>query len=51
MGIIVFVYTLLKVVGHYNVNVLSMSVMGFHKHLGWGEHYPIFWGFLGWGIF
>ena len=28
---ILFVYTLLKVVGYYDVCVLSMSVMGFQK--------------------
>ena len=31
-------YTLLKVVGYYDLSVLSMSVMGFHKKMfgcGW----------------
>ena len=32
--------------GHYDLNVLSMSVMGFEKSLdgvgGWGDHYPFF---------
>ena len=28
---ILFVYTLLKVVGHYDLSVLSMSVMDFQK--------------------
>ena len=34
---ILSVYTLLKVVGYYNLSVLSMSVMGFQKSLdgGW----------------
>ena len=31
-----FVYTLLIVVNYYDLSVLSMSVMGFHKKkLGW----------------
>ena len=38
-------YTLLKVVGNYDLSVLSMSVMGFQKKVwmggGWGELYPI----------
>ena len=29
-------YTLLKVVGFYDFRVLSMSVMGFQKKIGWG---------------
>ena len=29
-------YTLLKVVGYYDLSVLSMSVMGFPKKFGWG---------------
>ena len=34
---ILSVYTLLKVVGYYDLSVLSMSVMGFQKHqIGWG---------------
>ena len=48
---ILSVYTLLKVVSHYDLSVLSMSVMGFQKKVrmggwvgGWGELYPsIFW--------
>ena len=38
---------LLKVVGYYDLSVLSMSVMGFQKKFvgGWGELYPIFFGF------
>ena len=43
---ILFVYTLLKVVSYYDLNVLSMSVMGFQIFLdgGWGELYPVlFW--------
>ena len=48
---ILFVYTLLKVVGYYDLSVLSMSVMGFKKKIwmvgGWGELYPtFFWIFL-----
>ena len=43
---------LLKVVGYYDLSVLSMSVMGFQKkslYGGWVggcELYPIFLGFL-----
>ena len=33
---IVSVYTLLKVVGYYDLSVRSMSVMGFPKKFGWG---------------
>ena len=29
-------YTFLKVVGYYDLSVLSMSVMGFQKKFGWG---------------
>ena len=29
-------YTLLKVVGYYDLSVLSMSVMGFQKKFVWG---------------
>ena len=41
------IYTLLKVVGYYDLSVLSMSVMGFQKKVwmgvgGWGELYPSF---------
>ena len=50
---ILSVYTLLKVVGYYELSVLSMSVMSFqNKKFGWGvggwsELYPIlFWIFL-----
>ena len=32
---ILFVYMLLKVVSHYDLTVLSMSVMGFQKKFGW----------------
>ena len=43
---ILSVYTMLKVVGYYDLSVLYMSVMGFQKSLdgvgGWGELYPIF---------
>ena len=44
--------TFLKVVGYYELSVLSMSVMGFQQNKfgwrvgGWGEHYPIFLRFL-----
>ena len=45
------VFTLLKVVGYYDLSVLSMSVMCFPKKIrwgvgGWGELYPRFLGFL-----
>ena len=48
---ILSVYTLLKVVGYYDLSVLSMSVMGFQKKSldgvgGWGELYPSFFLFL-----
>ena len=34
---ILSVYTLLKVVGYYDLSFLSMSVMGFQKEkFGWG---------------
>ena len=33
---ILCVFTLLKVFGDYDLNVLSMSVMGFPKKIGWG---------------
>ena len=32
---ILSVYTLLKVVGYYDLSVLSMSVMGFQKNKIW----------------
>ena len=32
--LILFVYTLLKVVSYYDLCVLSMSVMGFQKKFG-----------------
>ena len=38
-------YTLLKVVGYYDLSVLSMSVIGFQKKKlvgGWCELYPSF---------
>ena len=46
---ILSVYTLLKVVGYYDLSVLSMSVMGFQKKFrrgvgGWGELYPSLFG-------
>ena len=42
----IYMYTLLKVVGYYDLNVLPMSVMVFPKKVwmgvgGWGELYPI----------
>ena len=43
----VCIYALLKVVGYYDLSVLSMSVMGFQKKKfgwrvgGWGELHPI----------
>ena len=48
---ILSVYALLKVVGYYDLSVLSMSVMGIQKKFGWrvggwGELHPIFLGFL-----
>ena len=53
---ILSVYSLLKVVGYYDLCVLSMSVVGFQKKKfgwrvgGWGELYPIFfkdfWNFV-----
>ena len=47
---ILSVYTLLKVVGYYDLSVLSMSVMGFQKKSldrgGWGELYPSFFCFF-----
>ena len=33
---ILSVHTLLKVVGYYDLSVLSMLVMGFQKKFGWG---------------
>ena len=40
-----FLYALLKVVGYYDLSVMSMSVMDFPKKFGW--LYPIFLGILG----
>ena len=48
---ILSVHALLKVVGYYDLRILSMSVMGFQKKVwmgvgGWGEFYPrFFWDF------
>ena len=44
---ILSVYALLKVVGYYDLSVLSMSVMGFQNKV-WMECalYPIFLGFF-----
>ena len=48
-------YIMLKVVGYYDLSVMSMSVMGFQKRKvsmgvgGWGELYPCF--FLDFWIF
>ena len=45
---ILYVYTLLKVVGYYDLSMLSMSVMGFQNQKvwmgmgGWGELYLSF---------
>ena len=49
---ILSVYTLLNVVGYYDLSVLSMSVMGFQKKVwmegdGWGELYPNCFGIFG----
>ena len=53
LGVVVyhFLCTLLKVVGHYDLSVLPMSVMAFQKNLdyrevgGWGElSIQFFWG-------
>ena len=50
---ILSVYALLKVVGYYDLSVLSKSVMGLKKKKfgwgvgGWGELYPIFFGIFG----
>ena len=45
-----YIYTLQKVVGYYDMSVLSMSLMGFQKKCGvgaWGKLYPcFFFGFL-----
>ena len=49
---ILSVYTLLKVVGYYDLSVLSTSVMGFQKKIGWGgwvggvSSIHFFWNFL-----
>ena len=50
MGIL-SVYTLVKVVGYYDLSFLSKSVMGFHKKkFGWGvgglSSIQFFWDFL-----
>ena len=48
----ILLYILLKVVSYYDLNVLSISVMGFQKKVwmgvgGWGEFYPsLFFIFL-----
>ena len=50
---ILSVYTLLKVVGYYDLSVLSMSVMDFQKKKfgwrvgGWGDLYSSFFGIFG----
>ena len=41
------IHTLLRFGGHYNLSVLSMSLISFQKSFnrrmgGWGELYPIF---------
>ena len=33
---ILFLHTLLKVVSHYDLSVLSVSVVSFQKNIGWG---------------
>ena len=51
---ILSVYVLLKVVGYYDLSVLSMTVTGFQKKKsldggwvgGWGGLYPICFGFF-----
>ena len=51
---ILSVYTLLKVVGYYDLIFLSMSVMGFQKKFGWGwvggvssiQVFFVFWNFF-----
>ena len=43
---IMSVYTLLKVVNYYELSVLSMSLMGFPKKIGWGVG-----GWVGFWIF
>ena len=50
------VYTLLKVASHYDLSVLSMSVMGLQKKFGlgmgeWCEVYPVYLGYLEFVIF
>ena len=50
MCILSVLYTLLKVLGHYDLSVLPMSVMGFQKKFGWVvSSIPIyldFWNFF-----
>ena len=43
---VLYIYALLKVVGCYDLIVLSMSVMGFQVWMDGCEHYPIFFFFL-----
>ena len=47
---ILFVYTLLKVVSHYDLSVLSVSVLGFQKNVDWVwgglSSIQFFWIFL-----
>ena len=44
---ILSVYALLKVVGYYDLSVLSMSVQGCQKSLDWNmSSIQFFWGFL-----
>ena len=47
-----FAYTLLKVVGYYDLSVLSMSEMGFQKNVdrmvsGWVRSIQYYFGFFG----
>ena len=43
---ILSVFTLIKVVGYYDLSVLSMSVMGFQKKFGWRMGFQFFLGFF-----
>ena len=43
---ILSVYTLLKVVGYYDLSILSMSVMGFQKNKNVDGFFLDFWNFF-----
>ena len=48
---ILSVFTLLTVIGYYDLSVLSMAVMGFQKKFGWGwvggeSSIQVYFGFL-----